>query len=376
MYELLIIDDVAENLRVLQSILQRKDFRIRAATSAQVALKLIAKKVPDLIISDVQMPDISGIDLCQQLAQDDNYKSIPVILVSAFDDEESVELAMASHCKDFFLKPYNPQEVLARIRVQLMRVEQQKRTLRQEVNSAVNQLVDGVANEISTPLGTSILTSTHMKETILHFEQLYQKQQVTSSKLKDFILFCHDSVDLNLSNLNRVADMMEMFRAISASDRERVLEDVNLISAIEKVIAHYHAKLSYMGVVVKLDGPSVTIHTDGYLLQIVLGNLIGNALSHAYIDGSAMPIEIKWQQKEDIISICFCDHGRGVESDQLEQILKPFYTTKRGRAGHVGLSATVAANIIMGPLHGEVDLVSDERGLVWQFSFPMKLDDL
>ncbi|MDN3681922.1 hybrid sensor histidine kinase/response regulator [Vibrio tapetis subsp. quintayensis] len=376
MYELLIIDDVAENLRVLQSILQRKDFRIRAATSAQVALKLIAKKVPDLIISDVQMPDISGIDLCQQLAQDDNYKSIPVILVSAFDDEESVELAMASHCKDFFLKPYNPQEVLARIRVQLMRVEQQKRTLRQEVNSAVNQLVDGVANEISTPLGTSILTSTHMKETILHFEQLYQKQQVTSSKLKDFILFCHDSVDLNLSNLNRVADMMEMFRAISASDRERVLEDVNLISAIEKVIAHYHAKLSHMGVVVKLDGPSVTIHTDGYLLQIVLGNLIGNSLSHAYIDDSAMPIEIKWQQKEDIISICFCDHGRGVESEQLEQVLKPFYTTKRGRAGHVGLSATVAANIIMGPLHGEVDLVSDERGLVWQFSFPMKLDDL
>lgn len=376
MYELLIIDDVAENLRVLQSILQRKDFRIRAATSAQVALKLIAKKVPDLIISDVQMPNITGIDLCHQLAKDEHYKSIPIILVSAFDDEQSVELAMATHSKDFFLKPYNPQEVLTRVRVQLMRVEQQKRILHQEVNSAVNQLVDGVANEISTPLGTSILTSTHMKETILHFEQLYQKQQVTNSKLKDFILFCHDSVDLNLSNLNRVADMMEMFRAISASDRERFLEDVNLISAIEKVIAHYHAKLSYMGVVVKLDGVPTTIHTDGYLLQIVLGNLIGNALSHAYDGEVAKPIEIQWQQKGDLIWICFCDNGCGVDDTQLDQVLKPFYTTKRGRAGHVGLSATVAANIIMGPLHGEIDLVSDERGLVWQFSFPIQLNDL
>ncbi len=376
MYEILILDDVAENLRVLQSILQRKDFRIRAATSAQVALKLIAKKAPDLIISDVQMPGVSGIELCHQLAEDENYKSIPIILVSAFDDEESVELAMESHCKDFLLKPYNPQEVQTRVRVQLMRIEQQKRLLHQEVNSAVNQLVDGVANEISTPLGTSILTSTHMKETILHFEQLYKNQQVTSSKLKDFILFCHDSVDLNLSNLNRVADMMEMFRAISASDRERVLEDVSFISAIEKVIAHYHAKLSDIGIVVKLDGKPITIHTDGYLLQIVLGNLIGNALAHAYSGKPEKPIEIQWQQKGDHICICFIDNGCGVDDEQLAQVLKPFYTTKRGRAGHVGLSATVAANIIMGPLHGEVDLTSDERGLVWQFSFPIQLDDL
>ncbi|CCO48089.1 putative Sensor protein [Vibrio nigripulchritudo SOn1] len=374
MYELLIVDDVAENLRMLQLIMQQPEYRIRAATSGQIALKLVEKQKPDLIISDIKMPRMSGIELCKILKENTDTSDIPVIFVSAFTDVESIVDALDSGGVDYISKPYRPQEVLARVKTQLALREAQKKLLKKELTSALNNLVVGVANEINTPLGTSILTSTHMKETILSFEQQFREQKITSAKLKDFIIFCHDSVDLNLNNLNRVADMMEMFKSISATDNELDIEEISLIKVIEKVIAHYHGKLAESGIMVKLDGDQETLKTDPKLLGIVFNNLIENSLVHAYSGtDEKRNIHLAWQKTGQHLTITYWDNGVGVEQEALSEVIRPFYTTKRGRAGHVGLSATVAANIINSSLAGSAKLLSDERGLVWQIQLPFEL---
>ena len=136
-----------------------------------------------------------------------------------------------------------------------------------------------------------------MRETILSFEQQFRDQKITSSKLKDFIIFCHDSVDLNLNNLNRVADMMEMFKSISDTENELNIEEVSLIKVIEKVIAHFHAKLAESGVMVRLDGEKELLKTDAKLLGIVFNNLIENSLVHAYANTEEKRnIHISWQR--------------------------------------------------------------------------------
>ncbi|WP_104402866.1 hybrid sensor histidine kinase/response regulator [Vibrio penaeicida] len=374
MYELLIVDDVAENLRMLQLIMQQPEYRIRAATSGHIALKLVEKQKPDLIISDIKMPRMSGIELCKILKENTDTSDIPVIFVSAFTDVESIVEALDAGGVDYISKPYRPQEVLARVKTQLTLREAQKKLLKKELTSALNNLVVGVANEINTPLGTSILTSTHMRETILSFEQQFRDQKITSSKLKDFIIFCHDSVDLNLNNLNRVADMMEMFKSISDTENELNIEEVSLIKIIEKVIAHFHAKLAEAGVMVRLDGEKELLKTDAKLLGIVFNNLIENSLVHAYSNKEEKRnIHISWQRAGQHLTITYWDNGAGVESEILTEVMRPFFTTKRGRAGHVGLSATVAANIINTSLAGNAKLESDERGLVWQIKLPFEL---
>ncbi len=374
MYELLIVDDVAENLRMLQLIMQQPEYRIRAATSGQIALKLVEKQKPDLIISDIKMPKMSGIQLCETLKESTDTSDIPVIFVSAFSDVESMVEALDAGGVDYISKPYRPQEVLARVKTQLTLREAQKKLLKKELTLALNNLVVGVANEINTPLGTSILTSTHMKETILSFEQQFKDQKMTSAKLKDFITFCHDSVDLNLNNLNRVAEMMEMFKAISDTDNELNIEEVSLIKVIEKVIAHYHAKLADSGVIVRLDGEKEVLKTDAKLIGIVFNNLIENSLVHAYSSAEEKhDIHISWQRTGQHLTITYWDNGMGVDKGILRDVVRPFFTTKRGRAGHVGLSATVVANIINTSLAGNLKLVSDERGLVWKMQIPFDL---
>ncbi|USD67660.1 response regulator [Vibrio sp. SCSIO 43136] len=369
MFELLIVDDSAENLRVLQSILQPSGYRIRAATNCEVALKLVDKQRPDLVVSDVNMSEMSGLELCKQLRQ----KSVTVILASAFNSAFEIEQALDAGASDILTKPYRPAEVQARVRSALVNQDADTMHNTHAMSSFVDELVVGVANEINTPLGTTILTASHMKETILSFEQQFREQKVTSAKLKDFIHFCHDSVDLTLNNLNRVTNMMEMFRSISASDREEHVGEFNVVSIVEKVVGHFHAKLGERGIVVKIDSEPLTIHSDNKLLELVLTNLISNTLSHAYPEGNVKNVHVSWLMVGDKVEIVYWDHGVGMTDQQLEKLTTPFYTTKRGRGGHLGLGATIAANIIQGPLNGQYQVTSDsEKGLKWRLLLPIR----
>lgn len=126
---ILIVDDEPFNLKVLKQILQ-DDYRLSFAKNGPDALELVAKDQPDLILLDVMMPGMTGLEVCKQLKADPSTQAIPVIFVTALSDETDEAAGFACGAVDYISKPVSPAIVKARTRTQLslVRAEDLHRT--------------------------------------------------------------------------------------------------------------------------------------------------------------------------------------------------------------------------------------------------------
>ena len=117
--DILIVDDTPANLTVLSAILGKRGYRVRPAINGALALKAAQKAAPDLILLDVQMPGLDGYEVCRQLKGDAQTRAIPVIFISALDDVLDKVEAFQVGGVDYITKPFQIEEVLARVENQL-----------------------------------------------------------------------------------------------------------------------------------------------------------------------------------------------------------------------------------------------------------------
>ncbi len=124
--DILIVDDIPENLRVLQQMLAEHGYRVRPAINGKVALNGIQKKVPDLILLDIVMPGMDGFEVCQQLKAHERTCDIPVIFISALHKTVDKLKAFQIGGVDYITKPFQIEEVLARVNAHITIVNQRK----------------------------------------------------------------------------------------------------------------------------------------------------------------------------------------------------------------------------------------------------------
>ena len=139
---ILIVDDMPENIRLLAGILSDKGFRIRAASGGRQALITIEKEAPDLILLDIMMPGLDGYEVCRALKEDEATRDIPVIFISALDEIGNKVEAFSSGGVDYICKPFQAEEVLARVSTHLRLRKVQK--LLQEKNERLQQALDEI----------------------------------------------------------------------------------------------------------------------------------------------------------------------------------------------------------------------------------------
>ena len=118
---ILVVDDVPANLDVLIEILEEEGFRISVATSGERALRVVSQTKPDLILLDVMMPGIDGYETCRMLKAHEKTAGIPVIFLTARDDPQAIRHGFEAGGADYVSKPFNKEELLARIRMSLER---------------------------------------------------------------------------------------------------------------------------------------------------------------------------------------------------------------------------------------------------------------
>lgn len=116
---IVIIDDHPNNLRVLSGILQQHGYKVRPALDGEVALKSIRSSPPDLILLDIRMPGMDGYEVCRQLKRGEHTREIPVIFISALQDAEDKLAAFQAGGVDYVSKPFQMEEVLARVQTHL-----------------------------------------------------------------------------------------------------------------------------------------------------------------------------------------------------------------------------------------------------------------
>jgi two-component system, OmpR family, KDP operon response regulator KdpE len=156
---ILLIDDEPQILRALKTILSANHFRIATAATGEQGIALAVAQPPDVIILDLSLPDIDGIQVCEQIRE---WSRIPIIVLSVRDNEKDKVAALDKGADDYLTKPFGIEELLARIRVALRHSEQSLGN-KQTIIKAGNIMVD-LARHIVTRSGEEIrLTATEFK---------------------------------------------------------------------------------------------------------------------------------------------------------------------------------------------------------------------
>jgi putative two-component system response regulator len=122
MGSVLIVDDVASNARLVESLLAPDGYAVRKAGDGAEALRLVRAEPPDLLVMDVMMPHVDGLDACRAIKQDPSTRLIPVVLVTSHDDTANRIRGLEAGADDFVSKPFNAPELRARVR-SLLRIK-------------------------------------------------------------------------------------------------------------------------------------------------------------------------------------------------------------------------------------------------------------
>lgn len=151
---ILVVDDIGTNVRLLELLLSSEGYRVHGVTSGMAALDAVATEPPDLILLDVMMPCMNGFEVTQQLKSNPATRHIPVILVTAMDEEDTCVKGLAVGAEDFVSKPINKQALLLRVR-NLLRLKEysdflanHNQRLEKEVNIRTEELRNSYADTI------------------------------------------------------------------------------------------------------------------------------------------------------------------------------------------------------------------------------------
>jgi class 3 adenylate cyclase len=126
----LVVDDVAQNVRLLEAVLSPKGFRVTTASSGEEALDVLSKEHPDLVLLDIVMPGMDGYEVCRRIREDPGTAFLPVIMITASGEQEKIR-AIESGADDFVNKPFDQAELLARVR-SLVRVKRYHDTIERQ----------------------------------------------------------------------------------------------------------------------------------------------------------------------------------------------------------------------------------------------------
>lgn len=217
--DILVVDDTPDNLRLLVRLLTEQGYKVRPVPSGKLALAAVASRPPDLILLDINMPDMTGYEVCQQLKQDEQTRQIPVIFLSALHEVLDKVTAFAVGGIDYITKPFQVEEVLVRIQTHLeigalqKNLSQKNETLLQTLHdlqamqaqlvqseklAALGQLVANVAHEMNTPLAaiqSAITTITHfLNQNLEQLPQFFQTLDVDLQQ--DFFALLQASADV------------------------------------------------------------------------------------------------------------------------------------------------------------------------------------
>lgn len=209
----LVVDDAPENLRLLSAVLKRGGLVPRPVTSGRLAIEAAIFDPPDLVLLDVRMPEMSGIDVCRWFKQDERLQRIPVIFISGLQGTEDKVEAFRVGAVDYVSKPFQEKEVLARVKTHLhlrrLQVELVSHNLALEQQIS-KQVKAATASQLATIFALAKLAEARDDDTGQHIERVRILCKMLAEQMREMSLHRAQLTDAFIDNLYQTASLHDI----------------------------------------------------------------------------------------------------------------------------------------------------------------------
>ncbi len=344
-FSILIVDDVPKNIQVLGSILRPLNYKVEFAMNGKQALDWARKRVFDLVLLDIMMPEISGYEVCEQIRRMESYNDTPVIFLTAKTDNDSVVKGFELGAQDYVTKPFETNELLARVKTQLQ-LKQSKALLGEtnkwleqevaartaellaakkeleELDTVKNEFLNLLNHEIRTPLngilgGLNIIREFQMPQ---EMETFFQMLDVSARRLEKFSYKALDISALRAKGGDAL-DLKTVDLVALAKDMVDEMKD----QAGNRNIAIYFSSFS----------DTINVTADKTKLQNVIRYILDNAIRFSERDSRVHTVV---KQTGGKVICVIKDQGPGFSDYAMQNLFTPFSNTRHHVDSNAGLS--------------------------------------
>ncbi len=407
MTRILVVDDTPDMLRLMAVAMQYQGYDVVVASDGRAAIDLARTICPDVILLDIMMPDMSGLEVMRRLKEEEATKGIPVLLVSAMGEDGDVVSGLDQGAYDYVAKPFTREVLAARVRAairskenhdqlaQLCQQLQVEIAERQRVElelahaqklESIGRLAAGIAHEINTPTqyvgdnirflrevfgDVDILLDTLLglvaaaKDNTIPPELIAKAEEVIADVEVDYIKEeTPRAIAQSLEGVERVAHVVRTMKEFSHPGTAEK-QSVDLNRAIESTLTVSRSEWKYVAdLVTDFDPllPQVSCFA-GDLNQVILNLVVNAAQAIAKrIDEGALErgtIRVSTRQDGDWVEVGIGDNGSGIPDGIRDRVFEHFFTTKEVGKG-TGQGLAIAHAIVVQKHHGTIHFESKE----------------
>jgi signal transduction histidine kinase len=356
-HDVLVVDDDPRNRRLLEEYLVNAGYEVRLAPDGQTALAMAAERPPDLVLLDVMMPDLSGLEVCRRLKADPRTRLAQVVLVTALDGTPHKVEGLDTGADDYVAKPVRREEFMAKVRSLLRarrllaELEEARETLAarnaklEELEALKETLTQTLVHDLKNPLaavlGNLELMERKVDEPALH---LVVRSKAAAWRMHQMIL--------NLLDVGQLEEGKLVLR----------LEPVDSGSLVRKACQEMEGAAAQRKVRFEIDAGAgdAPLRGDLAVLRRVVDNLLSNAIEHSPQGGV---VGVKVSPCDEGIEIAVSDQGTGVPMEFRERIFEKFQRLEHRKAvpgANRGLGLTFCRLAV--EAHGGTIWVDDAPG--------------
>lgn len=325
---LMIVDDSPSICRFLESMLSKHGYRVRVFHGGRAALQAAAEQPPDLIMLDINMPEMTGYEVCAELKASAKLQDIPVIFISTLKETSDQVKAFAVGAVDYVRKPFRFEEIEARIRTHLELRRKERQLLEnyerlRNLEKLRDDLTHMMVHDMRSPLSVILMTLEMVRERV-------PPQDAEGLRM---LKSAHDCAATLREMITQLLDI----HRLEAGQMPLVKTPCDLTRTAKEVLDSLAALVEKRQLLLISPEP-VIAHCDAEMVRRVLGNLLGNALKFTAPDGK---VKILITHEITAARVAITDNGPGIPPAHQQRIFEKFGQVEGGpRKCGTGLGLT------------------------------------